>query len=257
MRSRALEGDVSLRDVKTSTASSFDAEIARYRGALLLDTLRREMGDEKFLALMRDFYAANTTKKVATRQFADAAGPDRRAFFETWLGSRGLPGDKGGAMYAVTDFGERLGNAIIVYGTGPDAGANRYAAEQLRNRFLDWFEGQLPLLKDFEAGQADLRDHDVLFVGRPESNSALAALAQRLGVRFEGASFRVAGKDYASERNALWLAASNPLNPRRMVLVLAGNSALETVRAASLMPDAAEYTVYETGKSIASGFLPR
>ena len=41
--------------------------------------------------------------------------------------------------------------------------------------------------------------------------------------------FRIAGQDHASETEALVFAAANPLDRRHMVLVLAGNSALQTV----------------------------
>jgi hypothetical protein len=150
----------------------------------------------------------------------------------------------------------------LVYGTGPDAGANRHAAEELRRRLVELVHYlEPPLRKDFEVSEAELKDRDVIFVGRPETNSALARMAARIGLRWEGEAFQLEGQTYASERNALWLVANHPLNPRRWVIVIAGNAALETVRAVALLakdslPDG-EYTVLEAGKSIADGFLAR
>ncbi len=43
-----------------------------------------------------------------------------------------------------------IGNTIIVYGTVLDAGANRFAAEQLQQRLNGWFESQPLVCKDFE-----------------------------------------------------------------------------------------------------------
>ena len=40
-------------------------------------------------------------------------------------------------MYLIADIRRRLATAILVYGTVTDAGANRYAAEQLQKNFLD------------------------------------------------------------------------------------------------------------------------
>jgi hypothetical protein len=233
--------------------------MARDRGALLLDALRREMGDDKFLDLMTRFFAANTTKTVGAAQFIEAAGPRERGLIESWLQSPGLPGDLGGAAYLLSEYhpwAPVIADTVIVYGTVLDAGANRYAAEQLQRRLDDWYESEPPVRKDFELSDDDLASHNVIFVGRPESNSALAHLAKRLKLDYSGAMFRIAGARHASERDALALAATNPLNRRYEVVVLAGNSALETVRLAQTLSfPAVEYAVYDFGKETASGFL--
>jgi hypothetical protein len=254
-RAAALSGDLPLRDLKADTDSVQFNEIAQNKGALLFDALRREMGDDRFYTLMRDFYANHTTQKVTTAQFLAAVGSERAAFFEKWLGGTGLPGDPGGVPYTYRHLGRRVESAIIVYGTGADAGSNRYAAEQLQKEYLEWSETQIPVRKDFEVDEAALRSHDVVFVGRPESNSALAAVAGKLGLKYEGEAFQIAGKDYASERHSLWLVTANPLDPRRMAVIVAGNSALETVRAVSRDPGEVQFSVAESGKMIASGFL--
>jgi len=95
----------------------------------------------------------------------------------------------------------------------------------------------------------------VIFIGRPETNSALAAWSERLGLDYGGADFRISGEDHASEKEAISFAATNPLDPKRMVLVLAGNSALETVRLAGAGPVRAQYAIYQGGKMTSSGFL--
>jgi hypothetical protein len=233
--------------------------MARDRGALLLDALRREMGDDKFLDVMTRFFAANTTKAVSTAQFIEAAGSRERGLIEAWLRSPGLPGGLGGAAYLLSQYHEQataIGQTVIVYGTVLDAGANRYAAEQLQKRLNEWYESEPPVRKDFELSEDDLRSHNVIFVGRPETNSALAHLAKRLKLDYPGAVFRIAGAQHASEREALALAATNPLNPHRAVIVLAGNSALETVRLAQTLSfPRVEYAVYDFGKETVSGFL--
>ena len=102
-----------------------------------------------------------------------------------------------------------------------------------------------------------LRHRDVVFVGRPESNSALAAWGDRLGLEYSGASFRIDGKSHSSEREALLLAAKNPLDAAHMVLVIAGNDALRTVKAAGAWPESGEYAVFESGKSVRPEFQHR
>ena len=134
------------------------------------------------------------------------------------------------------------------------AGANRYAAEQLQKHYLDSFESAVPVRKDFEVSDDDLRSHDVIFVGRVETNSALAAWKGKIGLESGGGMFRIAGKDHASETEALAFAATNPLDRHHMVLVLAGNNALETVRLAGASLNRTEYTIYDSAKETSSGF---
>ena len=195
---------------------------------------------------MTDFFAAYTTQTVTGQEFLDAAG----AKFA-------LPEDNGGATYLASDIGAHLETTIIVYGTVMDAGANRYAAEQLQKHYLDWFEKAIPVRKDFEVTADELHDHDIVFVGRAEANSALAAWKEKIGLQSDGGLFRVDAKNHASETEALALAATNPLNHRHMVLVLAGNSAVETVRLASVGLGRTEYAIYDSGKETNSGFLKK
>jgi hypothetical protein len=214
------------------------------RGVLFLDSLRSKMGDEAFLKLMNDYFAANTTKPVTAESFLEKAG----VRFET-------VDPPAGPAYLTSDIGRRLSSAVIVYGTVREAGANRYAAEQLQNQFLDHYESAVSIYKDFEASEELLRHHDVVFVGRPEANSALDLWVGKLGLDYEGAAFKIDGKVYASEREALIIAAKNPLDPAHMVLVVAGNDALSTVKAQSAQLPADEYVILRIGGEPTKGFI--
>jgi len=158
-------------------------------------------------------------------------------------------------MYVASDIRDRLSSAILVYGTRTDAGANRYAAEELQKHFFRWLESEVPIRKDFEVSDEELRTRDVIFVGRPESNSALASWQDKLGFQSSGGLFSIAGRDHASETEAFVFAAANPLDQHHMVLVLAGNSALQTVLLTKAHWDEAQYSIFESGKEVASGFL--
>ena len=158
-------------------------------------------------------------------------------------------------MYVAHDIRTRLGSAILVYGTMADAGANRYAAEELQKYFYRSLEHAVPIRKDFDVSQEELRTYDVIFVGRPESNAALTAWQDKIGLRSSGGEFRIGGRDYASETEALVFAAANPLDQRHMVLVLAGNSALQTVLLTKAGWEETQYSIFDSGKEMASGFL--
>jgi hypothetical protein len=239
-----------------------DNELQRFqqascRGALLLDALRKQMGDDRFFAFMKSFFDANTTKPVSTAQFRAAAGPASQTVIETWLNAA-PPASPSGPIYVATDFhplAKRLANTVIVYGTSDEAGANRYAAEQVAKDVLEMYEDAVPVRKDFEVTDRDLRDREVIFVGRPATNSALAAWQSKLSLNYDGGVFTIDGKDHGAETESLAWTAANPLDPKHMVLVLAGNSPVETVRVAKKQFKATQYAVYDSGKETSSGFF--
>jgi Phospholipase B/Carbohydrate binding domain len=221
------------------------------KGVLFLDSLRIKMGDDAFLKLMRDYFAANTTKTVTAQSFLEKAGVDTSGANVDAVD----PPD--GPAYLASDIWRRLPSAAIVYGTLSDAGANRFAAEQLQSRFLGGFQSEVPVYKDFEATDELLCHRDIVFVGRPEANSALAKWSTRLHLNYSGASFSVDGKTDASAYDALILAAENPLDSAHMVLVIAGNDALSTVRAEYADFPADQYMIFRDGGDPTRGFVAK
>jgi hypothetical protein len=220
----------------------------RTRGVLFLDSLRLKMGDDAFLKLMNDYFAANTTKTVTAQSFLEQAGL-RKNNSEVVD-----PDPPDGPAYVTSDIWRRLPSTVIVYGTLRDAGANRYTAEQMQSEFLNRYQSEVPIYKDFEASDDLLKNRDVVFVGRPEANSALAAWSGKLGLDYSGAAFKIDGGVHASEREALILAAENPLDATHMVLVVAGNDALSTVKAQTASLSADEYVIFRTDGEATRGF---
>ena len=196
--------------------------LSEARGVLFLDGLRRSLGDDAFFKLMTGFFAAHAGQPATGAAFLEAAGVSFQ-----------VPDPGPGPAYLIENINGRLASAILVYGTGREAGANRYAAERLESRLLDQYESAVPIFKDFEATEELLAHRDVIFIGRPEANSALASWAGRLDLDYSGAAFLLDGTLHASERDALLLAARNPLDAAHMVVVIAGNDALRTVKAAA------------------------
>jgi len=215
------------------------------RGALALDAMRRELGDEKFFRSVKEFHAANKTKRIST------------ADFEKSMNAKLVAPTAGAPSVHLNQLPTRADNAIIVYGTVAEAGANRYAAEELQRRFLGFREQRIPLVADFEAEDSELAKRNVIFIGRPETNSALAAWAERLGLDYKGNAFTVAGKTYGSEYDGLMFAAVHPADPTLMVSVTAGNAPLETARLVSQTPSAAQYAVFREGRETGRGFVNR
>lgn len=232
------------RRLQIAAAPDDRQSLETVKGVLFLDTLRGKLGDDAFLKLMRDYFAAHTTQTVTAQSFLDKAG----------VAFTADAGD--GPAYLTTDIWHRLHSAILVYGTVREAGANRYAAEQLQKEFLNAYQSAVPMRRDFEVTDEDLRSRDVIFVGRPEANSALAAWGPRPGLDYGEDVFSINGQAHASERDAVVFAGKNPLDPAHMALVVAGNDALRTVKLATSVGDwkTGEFEVVADGKATA-GFV--
>ena len=100
-RAAALDGEQPLSKIAASTTSSNWHTLAEAKGVLLLDALRRSMGDDAFYALMKDFFDKNTTKTVHASDFvascgSGAAGSVRE--MAEWDGACRITGD--GPMYS-------------------------------------------------------------------------------------------------------------------------------------------------------------
>jgi len=229
--------DESLKiNVMRARESADDARTAR--AILQFDAIRKQMGDDAFLKMMRDFFASNTTKTVRTAGFP-APPPAVQ-----------LP-DSPPLLLALMP---RFSNTIIVYGTASEAGANRHAADLLQSDLNGWFETRIPILRDYELTPEIARSKSIVFIGRPEANAALRDFTASLPARFDAASFTIDGKTYAHERDGLVCTAANPGNPAEIILVLAGNSAVETVRLAAFEPAPRVWHVTRAGKMVSYGF---
>ena len=220
-------------------------ELETQKGALFLDQLRRNMGDDRFFKLMADFFAAHKTQTVTAQSFLDAAGV-----------SFALPADKGGPMYVASDIRERLGSAILVYGTMADARRQPLCRRGTAEAFL-------PIARTRGSHPQGFR-----------SERRRTAHARRHFRRAAGEQFslgRVAGQDRLRNPRAACSASPARITLRKrkrwswpppilsisdhMVLVLAGNSALQTVLLTKGGWAETQYSIFDSGKEIASGFL--
>ena len=101
---------------------------------------------------------------------------------------------------------------MIVYGTQKDVHANGEAARRLQKGIAH------PLVERDRADQGrqrgdredDWKNHHILLVGRPASNSAVARAASKLPVTFGPASFTLKGETYAHAGTAIIVAGENP-----------------------------------------------
>jgi hypothetical protein len=143
-----------------------------------------------------------------------------------------------GGPYSVLSFETEREQVLIVYGTADEVAANREAAEALQDAIRKaWSNITVPVKSDREVTDEDLKGHHLLLVGRPDSNAVVERFRAALPVRFGSRSFIVGTETYAHEDTAVAAAATNPLNPRYSVTVVAGLGAAATLRAAPRLLD--------------------
>ena len=105
---KAMEGErIRYRGLRLEPEDSLSRyRIEEVKGTLFLDALRRKIGDDAFLKMMGDYFAANTTKSVTAQSFLAAAG----VAFET-------PDPGEGPAYLPGDIRRNPSQPVIVYGT--------------------------------------------------------------------------------------------------------------------------------------------
>jgi hypothetical protein len=118
----------------------------------------------------------------------------------------------------------------FVYGTQDSAATPllRERARELAKRLFG-LDSAL-VLADREANESVLAGHAVVLLGHPRENAWTRRLAPSLPVTFTPAGFRWRGTAYERPGDAIALAWSNPLDPRRLLFLSAGNSTRAVAR---------------------------
>jgi hypothetical protein len=237
-----LGRDVPLAETKADPQCGDWLDLASGKGILLLAELRKQMGGEKFDDMMDAFGRANAGKEVTTAQFREhaekACGKPLASLFDPYLTGQGRSDSLPKGFWSIFSFEKEPEKVLIVYGTLKEKSAQREAASYLARKIARrWSNHDLPSKADADVTDADLKDHHLLLIGRPDSNAVLARVAKGLPVTFGPASFVLRGETYAHPGSAVVAAASNPLNPRYSVVAYAGLSAEATWQSVQRLPD--------------------
>jgi hypothetical protein len=236
--------------------------VASGKGVLLLHELRSQLGPEKFDSMMDEFGRSNAGKPVTTAQFVEhvekSAGKPMKEFFKPWLEQTGLPGRFGpegkeaSGPFTVLTFRNEPEDTLIVYGTLDEVNTNREAAQALQQAIRALQSNvTVPIRKDKEVTDGELKSKHVLLIGRPGTNAVLSRLNPALPLTFGTQSFTVRGETYAHANSAALVATENPLNPRYSLVVAAGMGPAATLRTAPSLASwderPGEVVVYPSG----------
>jgi hypothetical protein len=232
-------GDRPLASIKADLTHDEWYRLASGKGVLVLRALRHFLGDPLFEETMDSFGRAHAGKKVTTAEFQahveKAAGKSLAGFFDRWVRQPGHE-KQSEAAFSIVSFAGEQEDTLIVYGTADETPTNREAAKAMQKAIREsWSNITVPIKSDKEVSEADLKTHHILLIGRPSSNGLAARFCKVLPITFGSGSFVVRGKTYANAGSAVVAAASNPLNPRYSLVVVAGLSAESTRSAPGFM----------------------
>lgn len=117
---------------------------------------------------------------------------------------------------------------VMVYGTARQEEANHTLARRWQETIANAFtEILVPLIKDAELSEAVAAQHDLMVIGSLNDNRWFGIVEEKMPVRFGHNHFEWQGGVYGDPEDGLMLVLPNPLNPKRVMYVIAANSALQ------------------------------
>lgn len=102
-----------------------------------------------------------------------------------------------------------------------------------------------PIVDDVDVNEETLRDRALVLIGPPSSNSLLARIADRLPIQVTDDTVILGETRHEGESVGAAFVAPNPLNPERLVLVIAGPRPLGTFWSIALPDILPDYVVYD------------
>jgi hypothetical protein len=180
---------------------------------------------------MDSFGKAHAGKEVTSEEFRShlekTSGKSLEAFFQKYAQTIQPNGDK--PVWSIFGWEKDIDHTMIIYGTQAEAAANREAAQRLQDAIARGWGNYRPIFKaDVDVTPSEIKNKNLLLIGRPEANSLVAKLQDQLPIKFGLRSFEVKGTTYASDKSAVVVAAAHPDHGQRCIVVLAGLSAEAT-----------------------------
>lgn len=116
---------------------------------------------------------------------------------------------------------------MLVYGTigsELESTINEREAQAFVEQWRSWQHSSCRLKKDVEVTAEDLADFHLILFGNAGSNSILKKVNESLPIRFDGRSIIAGKKRFSGDDVGLAMIYPNPLNQKKYVVVLGGNS---------------------------------
>jgi len=119
-------------------------------------------------------------------------------------------------------------NTIIVYGTKRQIEANHTLALRFSTMLADRYsETLMPIRKDSEITEKELKNNDLIILGNTADNGLLEDVISKLNLQIKKNMYYWNDQDYGRSDEGLYASFPNPYSPGRAAHLLSSNSALQ------------------------------
>ena len=154
-----------------------------------------------------------------------------------------------------SNFFDDFSNSIIVYGTKRQIEANHTLALRFSKMLADKFtETLVPVKKDSELTEEEIKSKDLLIIGNISDNSLMELLANKLNLDISKNSFSFADKNYTSSEDGFFAAYPNPFNVKNAVYLFSPNSALQLYNMTNNFNRLPSWGIFNAEKVIEKGY---
>jgi hypothetical protein len=145
--------------------------------------------------------------------------------------------------------------AKIVYGTKRQIEANHTLALRFSTALADRFtEDLIPIIKDSELGEDQLRNNDLIVMGNIEDNSIMKLFCDQLKLKVGKNFFEWNDKTYGRSDEGLFLTLPNPYNNEKIIYLFITNSALELHQMTKVVNRMPQWAIFKWDKIIEQGY---
>jgi hypothetical protein len=162
---------------------------------------------------------------------------------------------KNDSYYTWSNILDDWKSAKIVYGTAGQIEANHTLALRFSTAIADRFtEDLIPVEKDSEVSEEDLKNYDLILLGSSEDNSLIYKLVRLPGLKIYKNSFSWNGITYSRGDEGLYLTLPNPYNSSRALYVFLSNSAPELYQMTKIVNRIPQWGVFRGDKIVDRGY---
>ncbi|MCH2204804.1 MAG: prolyl oligopeptidase family serine peptidase [Lentisphaerales bacterium] len=95
----------------------------------------------------------------------------------------------------------------------------KFEIEHLKDRWRELFRGNLPIKKDTEVTESDIKDYNLILWGSPKSNKIIQRVINKTPIFWDASSLKVNNKNYDTSKNIPAFIYPNPENREKYIVI--------------------------------------
>jgi len=158
-------------------------------------------------------------------------------------------------FYTFLNFYDDFSSSQIIYGTGKQIEANHTLALRFAKTAADRFtEILLPVVKDCETNEAELKEHDLIVLGGIADNSLMKKISAQIGFEAGDGFFKWRGKTYNDSDDGIFMAIPNPFNNKHAAYLFYSNSSLQLYMMTKTLPRIPSFAIFKADQIVEKGY---